>query len=232
MSRSLVSSLWHIYTRSMKYAVLGYGEVGQTITKKLVELGHDVYVGTREPNDPAKLALIGQLGPQASLADYQQAAYNGDVVINCTPGGVSLEVIEFIGEAPLHDKLLIDLANPIKFEEGVLKLDYSTDSSLAEQIQALVPSSNVVKTLNTVNCAVMTNPGQIQSHHVVFVAGNNSDAVNSARTLLQSFGWAQDQVVQLAGLDSARGLEAYMALWLKLSAATGTPLFNIDVVRS
>ena len=216
----------------MKYAVLGYGEVGQTITKKLVDLGHDVYVGTREPNDPTKLALIGQLGPQASLADYQQAAFNGDIVINCTPGSVSLEVIEFIGEASLHDKTLIDLANTIKTEGGALKLDYSTDSSLAEQIQALVPSANVVKALNTVNCSVMTNPSQLTGHHVVFVAGTNEQAVNSTRSLLLGFGWQQDQVVQLPGLDSARALEAYMALWLKLSSVAGSPVFNIDLVRA
>jgi 8-hydroxy-5-deazaflavin:NADPH oxidoreductase len=215
----------------MKYAVLGFGEVGQTIAKKLVELGHDVYVGTRDPNDPIKLALVGQLGPQASLSDYQHAAYGGDVVINCTPGNVSLEVIESIGEASLHDKTLIDLANSIKLEDGVMKMGYSPDTSLAEQIQALVPSTKVVKTLNTVNKDVMVHPGQINGQHNIFIATDNQDAASAARAILGSFGWQPDQIIALPGLESARAMEAYLSLWLKLSASVGTMNFNIGILK-
>jgi 8-hydroxy-5-deazaflavin:NADPH oxidoreductase len=34
----------------MKVAIIGSGIVGQTLGKKLVELGHDVVLGTRDPN--------------------------------------------------------------------------------------------------------------------------------------------------------------------------------------
>jgi 8-hydroxy-5-deazaflavin:NADPH oxidoreductase len=221
-----------LYNITMKYAVLGYGQVGQTITKKLVELGHDVYVGTRNPADPEKLGMIGQLGPQVSLYGYQEAAYKGDVVINCTPGDISLEVIEQIGEAPLHDKVLIDLANYIKFENDVMKLGYSPDTSLAEQIQALTPSSKVVKTLNTVNNDVMVNPSLVPGEHVVFTSSDFDEASRSSSQLLQSFGWPAERIVQLPKLESARATEAYLNLWLKLMAVAGTMQFNISINKA
>jgi 8-hydroxy-5-deazaflavin:NADPH oxidoreductase len=216
----------------MKYAVLGYGQVGQTITKKLVELGHDVYVGTRNTTDPEKLSMIGQLGPQVSLYGYQEAAFKGDVVINCTPGDISLEVIEQIGEAPLHDKVLIDLANRIKNENGQMSLVYSPDTSLAEQIQALTPTSRVVKTLNTVNCDVMVDPALVPGEHVVFTASDFEDSTRQANQLLQSFGWPSGRIVQLPKLESARATEAYLPLWLKLMATTGTMQFNISINKA
>lgn len=35
----------------MKISVLGTGVVGQTISHKLADLGHDVYLGTRDSNE-------------------------------------------------------------------------------------------------------------------------------------------------------------------------------------
>jgi 3-hydroxyisobutyrate dehydrogenase-like beta-hydroxyacid dehydrogenase len=56
----------------MKIGVLGTGPVGQAIAAKLGEVGHGVFVGTRDP--------------AATLA--RQAAAHGEVVVNCTQRAV------------------------------------------------------------------------------------------------------------------------------------------------
>ncbi|MEU0459116.1 NAD(P)-binding domain-containing protein, partial [Streptomyces sp. NPDC006129] len=40
----------------MRYAVLGTGEVGRTLGGRLVELGHEVTLGSRTRENPAAVA--------------------------------------------------------------------------------------------------------------------------------------------------------------------------------
>ena len=49
--------------------------------------------------------------------------------------------------------------------------------------------------------------------------------------LLAGFGWPVDSIVDLGGVEAARGTEMYLALWLRLMGAQGTPQFNVAVVR-
>jgi 8-hydroxy-5-deazaflavin:NADPH oxidoreductase len=49
--------------------------------------------------------------------------------------------------------------------------------------------------------------------------------------LPQSFGWPADSIVDLGDISNARGTEMYVALWVRLTGALGTPQFNIAIVR-
>jgi predicted dinucleotide-binding enzyme len=104
----------------------------------------------------------------------------------------------------------------------------SNDDSLGEQIQRALPDTRVVKALNTVNAGVMVQP--IEGTHL-FVCGDDESAKAEVVELLGQFGWAADSVIDLGGIDQARGAEMYLALWIRLMAALGTPQFNIAVVR-
>ena len=53
----------------MKLGVLGTGMVGQAIATKLVALGHEVKMGSREAGMPLWLRLMGSLGtPSFNIA--------------------------------------------------------------------------------------------------------------------------------------------------------------------
>ena len=41
----------------MKYGVLGTGDVARTIASKLIELGHEVMMGSRSESNPAAVLL-------------------------------------------------------------------------------------------------------------------------------------------------------------------------------
>ncbi len=47
--------------------------------------------------------------------------------------------------------------------------------------------------------------------------------------ILREFGWKS--VLDLGDLTAARGMEAYLLLWLRFSAALKTAQLNIKVVR-
>ena len=47
--------------------------------------------------------------------------------------------------------------------------------------------------------------------------------------LLTAFG--HDDVIDLGGIETARGTEMLLPLWLRIMGALGTGMFNIKVVR-
>jgi predicted dinucleotide-binding enzyme len=90
----------------------------------------------------------------------------------------------------------------------------------------------VVKTLNTVNALVMTDPGRVPGEHHVFVCGDDEAAKAEVRALLESFGWPAGAIVDLGDLSAARGTEAYLLLWLRLWSAFGTGDLNVRVAAA
>ena len=86
----------------------------------------------------------------------------------------------------------------------------------------------MVKALNTISARVMVDP--IDGTNLL-ICGDDGAAKQEAVELLAGFGWAAESILDLGGIDAARGTEMYLALWLRLMGAQGTPQFNIAVVR-
>jgi len=203
----------------MRIAVLGAGTVGQRLAAKLREVGHDVRIGTRTP--------------RADATSYAEAAAGAELILNATNGGASLEALEAAAAENLAGKVLIDASNPLDFSRGRPPgLSVSNFDSLGEQIQRAHPDAKVVKTLNTVNNEVMVQPSLVPGNHVLFVCGNDVEAKAVAVELLASFGWPAERVLDLGDITSARGMEMYLLLWLRLVGALGTPHLNISVERA
>lgn len=216
----------------MKVGVLGTGMVGEAIASKLVSLGHEVTMGSRTADNEDAAAWAAGAGELAAHGTFADAAGSGDLVVNCTAGGGSLEALRAAGEENLAGKVLIDVANPLDFSQGMPpSLSVSNTDSLGEQIQRAFPEAKVVKALNTMNCEVMVDPGRVPGDHDVFVCGDDEGAKGRVCEMLGSFGWPDDSIVDLGDVSSARGTEAYLPLWLRLWGALGTGDFNIKVVR-
>lgn len=128
-------------------------------------------------------------------------------------------------------KILVDVANPLDFSGGFPpSLSLANTDSLGEQVQRAFPEARVVKTLNTVNCELMVDPGRLAGGaHSVFVSGDDADAKVVVTSLLHELGHAD--VIDLGDITTARGPEMYLALWLRLMQALGTVEFSVRVVR-
>lgn len=224
----------------MNFAVLGTGIVGRSIAARLDELGHGVTIGTRDPAATLARTDTDQMGnpPFAEwagqhpipLATYADAAAHAQVVVNATSGQASLEVLALAGAENLDGKVLIDIANPLDFSQGMPPTLFVKDTdSLGEQIQRTFPDTRVVKTLNTLNAGLMTHPEALPEASTVFVSGNDADAKATVTSLLTEFGHAD--VIDLGDITTARGTEMLLPVWLRLWGALGTPTFNFKIVR-
>jgi len=201
----------------MRLAILGTGNVAQTLARRLSETGHEVTLGSRDPASRTGLNV-----PVTSLAD---AVAGNDVVINATPGAASLEVVRGIGAAAFAGKVLVDVANA---STPAFELLYP-NSSLGEKLQAALPDAKVVKTMNTAAMAVMTEPAALPPSSV-FVSGDDAAAKATVKSLLGGLGWPDDSIVDLGGIVSARGTEHFLFMFAALVQSVGSAEFNIRLV--
>ena len=217
----------------MRIGVLGTGTVGHALAGELVELGHEVMMGSREAGNPKGADWAAAAGPNASSGSFAQAAAMAEMVINATPGTVSLAALSEAGENNLEGKVLVDVSSPLDSSAGFPpSLSVCNTDRIAETIQRTFPRARVVKALNTMNAAVMVNPQRLaDGEHDVFLGGNDPDAKAVVMELLRSFGWRPERIRDLGGLDTARGMEMWLPLWLRIymQQPKGKP-FNISIV--
>jgi predicted dinucleotide-binding enzyme len=217
----------------MRIGVLGTGVVGQALATKLVEVGHEVTMGSRMAGNEKAVAWAEAAGERAQEGSFADAAAFGELIVHCTAGLHSLAALGEAGVANLSGKVLIDVANPLDFSGGMPPtLAVCNTDSLGEQIQSTFEDARVVKTLNTVNAGVMVDPASVPGDHVVFVCGEDADAKQQTAELLESFGWPPGRIVDLGGIRAARGTEMYVIHWLNVMGALGTPQFNIGLARA
>jgi 8-hydroxy-5-deazaflavin:NADPH oxidoreductase len=212
--------------------VLGTGVVGSAIGSRLVVLGHEVRMGSREAGNENARGWADEAGPKASEGTFADAAAFGELLFNCTNGEHSIAALEMAGAANLAGKVLIDVANVLDFSGGrPPAVGVGAKDSLGEQIQRAFPDAKVVKALNTMNCDVMVDPTKVPGEHDVFICGEDGDAKASVAGVLREFGWSAEHIVDLGGISAARGTELYVALWLNLWGVVGSGQFNIALVR-
>ena len=217
----------------MRIGVLGTGAVGRTIGTKLVELGHEVTMGSRTTDNENAREWAAAAGAGAAQGTFADAAGGAELVFNCTGGAVAVEVLRAAGAANLTGKVVVDLSNPLDFSRGrPPTLSICNTDSVGEQLQREFPDARVVKTLNTVNQAVMTNPASVPGAHTLFISGNYDAAKKTVKGILRDFGWPPEAILDLGDITAARGQEMYLPLWVRLMSTLGRPDFNIAVVRA
>jgi hypothetical protein len=229
----------------MKVAVIGTGGVGQTIASKLISLGHQVMIGTR--NVAEKLASRTSEGSgnphfadwlrqnqHIMLGTFAEAATFGELIINASQGSNSINALIMADAKNLNGKILIDIANPLDFSKGMppsLIPELSNTHSLGEEIQKSFPQTKVVKTLNTMWAGLMINPAMINNgNHVNFICGNDPEAKQTVKSLLNEFGWKNENIIDLGDIRGARGSEAILLIWLAIRGVRQGGAFNFNIV--
>lgn len=228
-----------------KIAIIGTGTVGQTFASKLISLGYEIMIGTRNVSEKLSgttkdgygnppFSEWYKLNNKVKLGTFAEAAAFGEIVLNATEGGSSINALKLAEAKNLNGKIIVDVANPLDFSKGMppcLLPELSNTNSLGEEIQKVFPDAKVVKTLNTMWCGLMVNPKMIGGgDHTNFICGNDADAKTKVKSLMNEFGWKNENILDLGGISSARGVEAVLPVWLRIWAATQSGAFNIKIV--
>lgn len=228
----------------MKIGILGTGVVGQTIAEKLIQLDHQVMIGTRNKEKTLAKKDKDTFGrppfsewiknnSRVNFGTYNEAAQFGEFLVNATNGDGTMPALEAAGKNNLANKIMLDISNPLDFSKGMPpSLSISNTDSLGELIQRTYPELKVVKSLNTLNAYLMVNPKLLPESTNIFLNGNDVNAKTEVKKLLTSFGWAEKDIIDMGDISTARGTEQILPIWVRLWMAMQTPMFNFKVVKA
>jgi predicted dinucleotide-binding enzyme len=226
-------------------AIIGTGTVGQTFASKLITLGYEVIMGTRNVSDKLASTVKDKYGnppfsqwfaanKRVKIGTFAEAATSGEIIINASEGTNSINALTLADAKNLSGKIIIDVANPLDFSRGMppcLVPELSNTNSLGEEIQKTFPDAYVVKTLNTMWCGLMINPNMIGGgDHTNYICGNDANAKATVIALMNEFGWRNENILDLGDITAARGMEAILPIWLRIWSTTQNGAFNFKIV--
>lgn len=196
----------------MRVGVLGSGIVGQVLGAGFRKHGHEVMMGTRDPNGQDVRNWLAKT-PGATAGTFAEAARSGELLVLAVLGRAVEKVVELAGPETLSGKPVIDTTNPIADApplNGVLRFTTGPNESLGEKIQLLAPRAHVVKAFNSVGSARMVNPHYEQGTPTMFYCGDDAGAKARVAKVIEQFGW---EPCDCGGIIAARALEPLCMLW-------------------
>ena len=211
-------------------AIIGSGQVGETLARGFSKYGYAVMRGSR---DPSKLeAWKKDAGERAQIGDFAEAAAWGDTVVLAVKGSAARAALELCGAVNLEGKIIVDATNPIADappEEGVLRFTTGPNESSMEQLQDAFPKARFVKAFNSVGSAFMVDPDFGGEKPTMFICGDDDDAKGEVTTLLEQFGW---DVADMGAAPSARAIEPLCMLWCIPGMRNGSWSHAFRLLRS
>lgn len=167
----------------MQTAIIGTGQIGEAIAKKIVKAGHNVLLTNNKgaASLKEKAANLGKLAIPADLKDIVKA----DVIFLTVRWSHLKQVASDIPN--LDGKILVDVTNPILDD---MSYDDLKGKAASEIVQNLFPKTRLVKTLNHYFLKwIDADPKVDDGKRVAFVSGNDIEAKNTVTNLLKEFGF-------------------------------------------
>ncbi|WP_121353858.1 NADPH-dependent F420 reductase [Flavisolibacter nicotianae] len=196
----------------MKIGIIGSGIVGRVLATAFLTEGHQVMIGTRDPQkeDVVKWA---KKNPSGKAGLFAEAAAFGDLLVLAVAGIAAEQAVQESGLENFRGKTVIDVTNPIAKEppvNGVLSFFTDGHTSLMEKLQALLPDAHLVKAFNSVGNAQMYKPQYTEGRPTMFICGNDDGARKTVTEILTAFGWDTED---MGKAEAARAIEPLCILW-------------------
>jgi predicted dinucleotide-binding enzyme len=120
-----------------------------------------------------------------AMSCAREASWEADIIIVATPYESEKEIAEKIREVATG-KIVISISNLLN--QSGNELATSSDTSPAEELQRLLPTSKVVKTFNTTFADNFKTTTIDSKTADVFIAGNNGNAVETVAEIVRTAG--------------------------------------------
>ena len=203
----------------MKVGIIGSGNMGSGLARRITAAGHDVLMTARDLVEAEKIA--GQIGPRVKVVPSADVAKGVDLLIAATPANSQVDALKSAGD--LRGKIVIDIANPLKPDYSGLSVGYTT--SFAEELAKAVPGAKIVKAFNTIFAQVLTEGPDFGNglRAAAFYCCDDEGAKKTVHALIESMGF---DAIDAGPLSNARYLEpmGYLNIWFGYMAKRGTGL--------
>jgi predicted dinucleotide-binding enzyme len=195
----------------MKVSIIGAGNVGRAVAQSARRAGHQVTITSAGGDSAASVATETGASVAGSNVD---AVRDADLVVLAVPGS-ALAAVEAELRNVVAGKPVVDTTNrPTPDPNGA-----TGPTSIAEEIQAALPSARVVKALNTAFASRQAEPIVDGVPVDGFVAGDDEQAKQTVLEFVESIGF---RPVDAGPLAVARTLEGMAWLNISLNMQGGT----------
>ncbi|MDA7950305.1 MAG: NADPH-dependent F420 reductase [Pirellulaceae bacterium] len=204
----------------MKVALLGTGYVATALATSLLKAGHQVAIGSRDPQGAkaqglAQTLVNEQITPDSyTITTQQEVVTDSEVILLAIPWPVVIETLSNLEN--LENKTIIDATNPLS--DDFKGLAFGFDTSAAEQIAQAVPEAHIVKAFNTVGANIMADPNFGQEKAAMFYCGDRPESKKTVEKLAKDVGL---DPVDSGPLANARYLEPFAMLYIHLAVCEG-----------
>jgi NADPH-dependent F420 reductase len=191
----------------MKIAIVGgTGAFGRALAERLVTLGYDVVIGSRDAERAAELgAVYGVEGKQ-----NRDAVRDVDLVVLATKSNAAIDTARDLAEAIGHTPVLC-VASDLRFEkDGVYPGRLGT--SLAEEVAGIV-AAPVAAGLQTLAAAHLTQKEAPEED--ALVCGDDNEAKRMSLELAAQL--VAGRAIDAGPLANARALEGLTAVILNIN---------------
>ena len=189
-------------------AVIGTGDMGDTLGPRFAQLGYRVIYGSRDPQSEKVQGLVARTGHSASAAVQAEAAAKADIVVLAIPWPAMETVAQSLGD--LKGKIVIDISMP--FRQG--KDGYpepSMPTSSAEMIQQWNPGARVVKTFATMGSGIIDEPQSAGGTVSLPIASDDKAAKEKVASIIAAMGL---DPVDFGPLRMAREIETLQLIYM------------------
>jgi len=189
-------------------AVIGTGDMGDSLGPRVAALGYRVVYGSRSPDSEKVQALVRKTPGNASAATQAEAAAEGDIVLLLVPWPAMETVAQSLGD--LTGKIVVDVSMPLKQDVDGYP-SHMLDTSSAEMIQAWNPGAKVVKTLATMGSYIIDNPAAGGGTITIPVASDDRAAKETVAGIVAALGL---DPVDFGPLRMARNIEVMQLIYM------------------
>lgn len=189
----------------MNIAIIGTGNVGGALAKRLADADHTVFLGVRNTIEFKGQELLNY-STNISVHTIADAVANADVVIVSVPAQFASETARLLGD--VSNKVIIDTMNGVFMKpEGF--------NNTADAILANCNTTDVVKCFNTTGFENMLNPSYQGQGIDMFTAGSSEKGVAIATQLAKEIGF--ENVYHFGGNDRFDLIEQMALCWINLA---------------
>ncbi|MGZ4616651.1 MAG: NADPH-dependent F420 reductase [Actinomycetes bacterium] len=194
----------------MKIGIIGSGNIGGTLARRLVPLGHDMTVANSRGPESLQ-GLAAETGARAGTVE--EAARGADVVVVAVP----LRAVPDLPAEPFAGTILVDAGNYYPQRDGEIAAMSSDGKASSRWTAEHFPQARVVKAFNNIRAGNLREDGRPAGdpHRVALpVAGDDDAAKRTVMELVDALGF---DPVDAGRLDDS---------WRQ---QPGTPVYTADL---
>jgi predicted dinucleotide-binding enzyme len=189
-------------------AVIGTGDMGDSLGPRFARLGYRVVYGSRHPESDKVQALVEHTGVTASATTPREAAQQAEIVLMLVPWPAMETVAQSLGD--LNDKIVVDVSMPFEQDDdGYPK--HLLETSSAEMIQSWNPGAKVVKAFATMGSQIIDDPTDVNGPVTIPIASNHRDAKEKVADMVFAMGL---DPVDFGPLRMSRAIEVMQLIYM------------------